>query len=208
MANTQALKRRIRSVGNTRQITKAMEMVSAAKMRRVQAAAERAHIYSDAAIAILRRTASSPEATRSPYFKPADVKAKLYIIISSDSGLAGAYNSNIFNFAHKRFNDDRAQGIRPHIIAIGRKGAHHFSRATNVELIGDYENVPDNPDVNVFASIVESIKKGVEDGQYCGVELIYNQFRSTMNQQAAGLQLVPIAPPTDTTETRPRRGGS
>lgn len=201
MANTQALKRRVRSVGNTRQITKAMEMVSAAKMRRVQAAAERSRIYSDAAIAILRRLSSSVEAAHHPYFSPPVSKNKLYIIITSDSGLAGAYNSNIFNFAHKAFDSDRAKGLQPLVIAIGRKGAHHFSRGTNVQLLGEYENVPDDPDVNVFAAILETITHGIANGEFGAVDLIYNEFISTMNQKPTDLQLIPIATPETSTET-------
>lgn len=200
MANTQALKRRIRSVGNTRQITKAMEMVSAAKMRRVQAAAEKSRIYSDATIAVLRRLSGSVEAAYHPYFNPPQTKAKLYIIITSDSGLAGAYNSNIFNFANSRFAEDKAKSVQPLVIVLGRKGAHHFSHGTNIHLLGEYENVPDDPDVNVFASILDTIAKGIANGEFSAVELIYNEFISTMNQKPTGLQLIPIATPEDTTE--------
>lgn len=194
MANTQGLKRRIRSVGNTRQITKAMEMVSAAKMRRVQAAAASAHIYSDAAISILRRLSASPEATQHAFFKQSDVKAKLYVIITSDSGLAGAYNSNIFNLSTEAFKEDQTKGVKPIVIALGRKGAHHFSRITNVDLAGEYENIPDDPDTNVFGAIVETINQGIADNHFGAVEIIYNQFRSSLNQQAVRLPLIPIMP--------------
>lgn len=199
MANTQGLKRRIRSVSNTRQITKAMEMVSAAKMRRVQEAAARSRIYSDAAISVLRKLSGSVEAAHHPYFNPPASKSKLYVVFTSDSGLAGAYNSNIFNFAHRAFDADRAKGLQPLVIVLGRKGAHHFSRGTNIRLLGEYENVPDDPDINVFAAILETITSGVKNGDFGSVELIYNEFRSTLIQRPVSLQLIPIAPPADET---------
>lgn len=201
MANTQALKRRIRSVGNTKQITKAMELVSAAKMRRVVEAATRSRIYSDAAIAILRRLSDSVEAAHHPYFSPPTSKAKLYVIFTSDSGLAGAYNSNVFNLAHRAFDEDNARGIQPLIIVFGRKGASHFSRGSNVRLIGEYENVPDDPDVNVFASVLETITSGTKNAEFSEVQLIYTEFRSTMNQKATSLQLIPIAAPEGSLES-------
>src|SRR5579863_8620215 len=136
MASTQALRRRIRSISNTKQITKAMELVAAAKMRRVQSAVERARIYADSASAILQNlAASSPEAKNHPFFSPAESKNKLYIVITSDSGLAGAYNANILNLAHSAFAADHSKGIRPKVIAIGRKGAHHFSHINNIDLV-------------------------------------------------------------------------
>jgi len=201
MASTQALKRRIRSVGNTKQITKAMELVSAAKMRRVVETAARSRIYSDAAIAILRRLSGSVEASQHPYFNPPAAKAKLYVIFTSDSGLAGAYNSNIFNFAHRAFDEDSAKGIKPLVIVFGRKGAAHFSHGSNITLLGEYEGISDDPDVNVFASVLETITKGIANAEFGSVELIYTEFRSTMNQKATNLQLIPIATPQASEET-------
>ena len=198
MSNTQALKRRIRSVGNTKQITKAMELVSAAKMRRVQEAAGKARLYSDAAIDILRRLASSVEAAHHPFFQPQTSKSKLYIIISSDSGLAGAYNANIFNFAAKNIASDKSQGLQPVVIAYGRKAAHHFSRASNVRLLGEYENVADDPDVNVFAPTLAAMTSGVINGEFGAVELIYTEFQSSLKQQVVGLPLIPIADLSET----------
>lgn len=192
MANTQALKRRIRSVSNTKQITKAMELVSAAKMRRVQAAAIQARLYSDAAISILRRLRSSVEAAHHPFFSPPKTKTKLYVIFSTDSGLAGAYNSNVFNFAVRAFAADKVAGAQPAVIAFGRKAAHHFSRATNIHLVGDYEGVADDPDINVFAPVLDAMTSGVLNGQYGSVELIYTEFRSSLRQQVVSLPLVPI----------------
>src|SRR5690349_19109519 len=122
MASTQILKRRIRSVSNTKQITKAMELVAAAKMRRVQEAAQKSRLYSDAAISILRRLNSSPEVAAHPAFRPPTSRGKLYIIFNSDGGLAGAYNTNVFNATARAVAEDNQAGIQPAVISYGRKG--------------------------------------------------------------------------------------
>lgn len=201
MAQTQILKRRIRSVSNTKQITKAMELVAAAKMRRVQEAAAAARIYSDAAIAILRRLTSSPEAATHPYFSPPSFSGKLYIIFNSDSGLAGAYNANVFNAAAKAFAEDNKAGIKPMVIAFGRKGASHFSKGTNIDFVGDYEGIADDPEINVFASVLETISSGISDGRFSSVAIIFTESISTMQQQVRIIQLVPVeAPPSNDEE--------
>lgn len=202
MAQTQILKRRLRSVGNTKQITKAMELVSAAKMRRVVSAAVTARAYSDAAISILNRLVASVEAKHNLYFTPTPSKNKLYIVFTSDSGLAGAYNSNIINLANKSFKEDLAKGLKPHVIAYGRKGAHHFSHSHAIELIGDYEGIDDYPDVNVFAPVLEVIKDGMLQGKFSSVELVYTEFISSLNQQARVLQLIPVEVPETAAEVK------
>ena len=194
MAQTQSLKRRIRSIGNTKQITKAMELVAAAKMRRVQDAATSSRYYSDAAILLLRRLADSAEAKRSPYFSPAPGKLKLYIIFTSDGGLAGAYNANVFNAAARAFTEDKKQAISPQVIVFGRRGARHFARGSNIELLGEYENVADDPDMNIFAPVVETIHAGVKEARFCAVSLVFTEFRSTLSQSVRTLDLVPIQP--------------
>lgn len=186
---------------NTQQITKAMELVAASKMRRVQEAATRTRFYSDATMAILRRLSSSPEAQRHPYFSPPTSKGSLYVIFTSDGGLAGAFNSNVFNAAAKAFAADKAAGLSSQVIAVGRKGSHHFSHGSNIDLIGDYEGVADDPDINVFAPILETITEGIKDGKFGRVSIVYTQFVSSLVQQVKVQQLLPIVADTESTET-------
>lgn len=194
MSSTQALRRRIRSVSNTKQITKAMELVAAAKLRRVQEAAQNARAYNEAAIGVLRRLSASPETAQHPYFNPPAAKARLYIIFNSDRGLAGAYNSNVFNAAARAFSEDQKAGVKPLVIAFGRKGARRFARTSNIELVGEYEDVADDPDINVFAPVIETIASGVSEGRFYSVVLIFTESISTMLQQVRTLQLLPITP--------------
>jgi F-type H+-transporting ATPase subunit gamma len=200
MASTQLLKRRIRSIGNTKQITKAMELVAAARMRRVMEAAQKSRIYADAATAILRRLSRSPEAAQHPYFNPPASKGKLYVIFNSDRGLAGAYNANVFNAAARAFAGDNKNGITPMVVAFGRKGARHFSRGSNIELLGAYENIDDTPDMNVFAPVLETISSGMAQARFSSVYFIFTESISTMVQQVRTLQLLPITSEPETSE--------
>lgn len=200
MAGTQLLKRRIRSIGNTKQITKAMELVAAARLRRVQEAAQKSRAYAEAASNILSRLSRSPEAIQHPYFNPPSTKAKLYIIFTSDRGLAGSYNSSVFNAAARGFAEDAKAKIQPLVIAFGRKGSRHFSHGTNIELLGAYENIDDNPDMNVFAPVMETISQGMRSGHFGSVALIFTESISTMVQQVQTIQLLPIKPEPGTDE--------
>ena len=201
MANTQALKRRIRSVGNTQQITKAMELVAATKMRRVQDAAAKAHTYADAAMTALGRLSANVEIKYNPFFRPVGDN-KLYIIFNSDRGLAGAYNANIFNAAATAFAADKKSGTRPSVITYGRKGARYFARGTNIELLGEYENIADIPDINIFAPVIETITDAVMAGKFGAIDLIYTESLSTLSQRVRTLNLVPIKPPEEVADAK------
>lgn len=192
MAQTRTLTRRIRSVKNAKQITKAMEVVAASRMRRVQAEVQHARAYADVAASIISRVAPSEEAKQHPYFHASNQPEKLYIIFTSDRGLAGAFNSNIINTSVRLFHEDKARNARPSVIVFGRKGARFFARLEYIQLLGEYEEVEDTPEVNVFAPILETIKHGFAEGRFGGATLIYTEFLSTMTQKVRQLQLLPI----------------
>lgn len=197
MAGTQLLKRRIRSIGNTKQITKAMELVAAARLRRVQEAAQKSRAYANAATSILQKLNRSPEASQHPYFNPASSHGKLYIIFTSDRGLAGSYNANVFNVAARTFAEDAKLKLQPLVITFGRKGSRHFSHGTNIEFLGAYDNTDDSPDMNIFAPVLETISSGMRDGQFGAVSVIFTESISTMVQQVRTLKLLPAEPAAD-----------
>lgn len=202
MAQTQSLKRRLRSVRNAGQITKALEVVAASRMRKIQELVVKSRSYGELADSIIRRIAPSQEAKQSIFFKDNDSKNKLYIVFNSDRGQAGAFNSNIFNVTRDAVNEDRKLGLSPHLIVFGRKGASHFSRITDITLSGAYVDVPDAPDANFFAPVLESILNGFREEKYSAVDIIFTQFISSLNQKAQKLPLLPIEldPQSETTE--------
>jgi F-type H+-transporting ATPase subunit gamma len=193
MAQTQIIQRRIRSVKNAGQITKALEVVAASRMRRIQESVVRVRRYGELADSIMRKIAPSQEAAQHPYFRPSTGKTKLYVIFSSDRGQAGAFNSNIFSVAHGSFIKDRAEGLTPAVIVFGRKGASHFAHISDVELAGAYENIADTPEINVFAPLLETIQNGMAENQFSSVQVIYTEFKSSLVQTVRQIQLLPVA---------------
>jgi len=195
MAQTQTIKRRMRSVRNAGQITKALEVVAASRMRRIQGAVGQVRLYAEAADSIMRRIAPSQEAHAHPYFNKGSGKARLYIMFNSDRGQAGAFNSNLFAQAHRSFIRDKSDGFSSEVIVYGRKGSSHFARLADVEMVGAYDNIPDIPEVNVFAPALETIQDGFDEGRYESVHLISTKFKSSLIQQVTQDQLLPISLP-------------
>jgi F-type H+-transporting ATPase subunit gamma len=189
MAQDKAIKRRIRSVKNAKQITKALEVVAASRMRKVVQLVEGSRAYGDLAAKVMQKIVANPEAKNHPFFKQSPDKPTLYVIITSDRGQAGAFNSNIFNLALNSFKQDRQQ---PHLVIFGRKGARFFSHLSGINLRGTYENVPDNPDINVFAPTIDLIEQEVMAGNISKVVIIYTQFVSSLVQKTTSFQFLPI----------------
>jgi F-type H+-transporting ATPase subunit gamma len=192
VAQTQVIKRRIRSVRNAKQITKALEVVAASRMRRIQDAVAQVRKYGQTAEIIMRGVAGTEEARHQPFFEPGSSKAKLYVIITSDRGQAGAFNSNIFHQALDGFRQDRAGAIMPSVIVFGRKGARFFARLSDINLLAEYQDLADFPDINVFAPVLETIESGMSSGEFASVQLIYTEFVSPLVQKATSFQLLPV----------------
>jgi F-type H+-transporting ATPase subunit gamma len=189
VAQTRTLSRRIRSVRNAAQITKALEVVAASRMRRVIQSVEGSRAYGTLADKIMRGLAESPEAKANPFLSTDLSKPALFIVFTSDRGQAGAYNSNIFNFC---LSACQAEKSRPQIVTFGRKGARFFTRVRGIDLRAAYEDTADVPDVNVFASLMNFIEETLSAGEIGKVTVIYTQFISTLSQKVATFQLAPI----------------
>src|SRR3989344_6332559 len=123
MANTITLKRRIGSVKNTKQITKAMELVAASKMRRAQEHALAGRTYREFAYSLLTRLSAITEVSEHPLFVQRKVQKRLYIVVTSNGTLAGAYNANIIRMLTRAILEDEKAGIKSQVIAIGKQGA-------------------------------------------------------------------------------------
>ena len=193
MANTQALKRRITSVKNTKQITKAMELVAASKMRRAQEAALKTRAYRNTAREILARLQQLKRANYSPYFAQRPVTSRLYIVISSNRGLAGAYNSNILRLFNKRLQRDEAEGVTSKAIIIGKKAAQFAVRIESLELIGVYTDFSDKPSQADIQPLLASAYENFSNQTVDEVEVIYTDYKSSITQIATIQQLLPAA---------------
>jgi len=194
MPTTIALKRRIGSVRNTRQITKAMELVSASKMRRAQEQAKRSRDYREAAYSLLARLSSLQETDNHPLFQRRKVKSKLYIVITSNSGLAGAYNYNVLKLLTKSVTADRDNGIKSYVITVGKQGANFVRRLEHVNLLAVYPAFGDEPSANDIRPILNTMLSEYRDKQIDEADLIYTLFQSNLVQQATQLNILPAHP--------------
>jgi F-type H+-transporting ATPase subunit gamma len=194
VANTIALKRRIRSVKNTRQITKAMELVSASKMRRAQEAALASREYRNLARDILSRLRELTKVETHPlYLKHATDQGRLYIVITSDSGLAGAYNSNVLRTLTRKLRDDRDAGRSVKLIMVGRRGAQFVSRFEDIDIIGVYNDFQQTPTANDIRPILSTAKELFTGLSVDAVDIIYTDYKSSLVQQVRTERLLPAA---------------
>lgn len=191
MPATKAIKNRIGSVKNMRQITKAMELVAASKLRRAQDAAQRTALYARAARELLTHLRQVSTADEAPLYQGRPVKKRLYIVISSDRGLAGAYNSNIFKQLTQHMTSDKSDGVSAQAITIGRQAGRFVARLKHVEVVGSYENFPDEPDVVQMQPIIDTAVKSFRDGTIDAVDIIFTEFESSVTQTARRMQFLP-----------------
>lgn len=191
MSSTQALKSRIRSVKNTKQITKAMQMVAASKMRRVQDATKASAPYTDVASEILTYLASQGVTKQHKLFDVRPVKSRLLIVIASDKGLAGAYNSNIVKaYTLALVNDDKNK-VKNQTIAIGKKANHFVTKLKDTQVVGVYEGLPDQPDGRDLRAILDTAKDRFVSREVDAVDVIYTKFISSMRQEVQVKRVLP-----------------
>jgi F-type H+-transporting ATPase subunit gamma len=195
MASTIALKQRIKSIKGTRQITKAMQLVSASKLRRAQEHALKSRAYADLANELLARLSGIGEVERQPLFEKRDVKARLYIVITSNSGLAGAYNANILKQLTKGVQEDQTGKVRSHAIAIGNKGGQFIRRLGEIELVAVYPALGDQPTANDLRPVLTSVIELYRNGTVDEVQILFTEFKSTVVQISQSLQLLPAQAP-------------
>lgn len=191
MPNTQALKGRIRSVSKTKQITSAMQLVAASRMRRAQEATRASAPYTAAARELLAALASHVSVQEHPLFAQRPVQTRLLIVIASDSGLAGAYNSNLMKlYANVLLADDKAS-INNATITIGKKAAQFVARLKDTEVIGSYEGLPDRPNGSELRAILDTAEQKFVDGEVDAVDVVYTEYVNTVQQVARVQRVLP-----------------
>lgn len=193
MATLKAIRRRIASVRSTQQITRAMKLISAARLRRAQEALLGARPYHEA----LKRVADSVLRTAPEAIAPAENAASkmLIIVVAADRGLAGGYNVNLLRLAEHEARRGRSSGIEGEFFAIGRKALDHFRR-TQQPLAGDrINNLPRLATVSLAHEIGQFVLARWRDGAISEAGLVYNVFRSALSQRPTYEKLLPIEAP-------------
>src|SRR4026208_1371671 len=185
MANTQDIRRRIRSIRNTAQITKAMQMVAASKMRKAQQHALAGRPYAALMNKVLVSLQQRADPRLHPLLNVREVKKELVIVISTDKGLAGALNTNLLREAA------RLEASRTGYVVAGRK-ARQFLARTKRELLADFElkDAPSFPETKAVALF--AIEKFLS-GEVDKVSLLYTHFVNTINQTPVVQTLLPVS---------------
>ncbi|HSW92558.1 MAG TPA: ATP synthase F1 subunit gamma [Patescibacteria group bacterium] len=192
MASRQQIKRRIGSVRNTRQITKAMQLVAASKLRHAQEAVVRPREYAQLAREILTRLRQfAADENEFKLFTARPVKTRLVIAITSDLGLAGAYDGNVIRMLIREAQADRAKGVKTRVVAIGRKAAQSASHIAGLDVEAVYTKMPDKPTADELRPILSSVVGLFANGQIDQVDIIFTKFISSVSQQVQLQRLLP-----------------
>ena len=193
MASLITLKRRIGSIRGTRQITKAMQLVSASKLRRAQEQARTSRDYREAAYTLLAQLAGMPDVSEQPLFRKRPVRSRLYVVITSNSGLAGAYNANILKLLTQSLKRDQAEKVSSSVIAIGSKGAQFVRRLNGVVLEAYYPAFGDRPTQADLQPVLRSVVDLYLDEAIDEAVILYTQSRSSISQEAVSMPLLPAS---------------
>lgn len=186
--NMKAIKRRIKSVGSTRQITKAMELVASSKLRKAKARAELARPYFNELYKTMCEIASANTDFSTVFTEKREVKNKLYIVVAGDRGLAGGYNSNVLKTAVNAHKDD---AVKPKIIAIGRKAGEFFSKR-DYEMVASYSNIAEDIKPNTAQDIADIAIEMFTKGEVDEVHVFYTMFVSSMSQRPESMRVLPM----------------
>ncbi len=196
MASLKDIKKRIGTVKNTQQITKAMKMVSAAKLRRAQEAVTAARPYADKMADVLSSLALREDADSHPLLAERGKGKALVVLITGDRGLCGGFNTNISKTA-ERFIREKAEGFESYeLLIVGRKGNDYLKRRTGMEIAKVHENLVGTGQVSypTGALLGQEVIDLYRCGDYDSVFLVYNAFQSVMTQIQTVTQLLPIVP--------------
>jgi len=194
MANLKEVRNRIKSVSSTQQITKAMKMVSAAKLKRATNAIVALRPYATKLSELLGNLSASLEDGSSPFLQEREPVRVLVIVVTSNRGLAGAFNMNAIKTANnliaEKYSAQLAAG-NVSIVSIGKKSQEFYERR-KYNVIGNNNDVYNDLNFLNVSKITESIMEGFLKGQYDRVELVYNQFRNAAMQILTTEQLLPV----------------
>ncbi len=195
MANAREIKRRMRSVKNTQQITKAMKMVSASKLRRAQGTVIAARPYKNKLKEVLSRlVASMGNNASDPLLEVREVKRVGFVVFASNKGLAGGYNFNIMKKALEEVHQAESRGAEIGIVAVGKKTREFFTK-NGYTIDYEFMEVNDIPNSVDAGAISKTIKSAYISGQYDEVHIVYAEFISAMSQVPTSVKVLPITTP-------------
>ncbi len=196
MPSLKDIKKRIGTVKNTRQITKAMKMVSAAKLRRAQEAVVAARPYADKMLQVLSSLAARESTDGHPLLQERGKERALVVLLTGDRGLCGGFNANVSKAA-ERFIRSAGDGFDAYdLMIIGRKGKEFLKSRTGLNVFKVYENITGAVSYSTASLLGQEIVELYTEGKYDAVYLVYNAFGSAISQVVTVKKLLPIVPMT------------
>jgi F-type H+-transporting ATPase subunit gamma len=189
MANVRDIRRRIRSVRNTQQVTKAMKMVAAAKLRRAQERILAARPYANQMRVVLSSLAARAHPERHPLLAVRGSERIEVLVVTADKGMCGGFNANIVKKASQFIEENKGRVLTTHL--IGRKGRDYFKRR-GAKVTGEYVDLFRNLQYDDAARVARNIMKRYIDQELDAVYIIYNEFKSVIQQRVVVERLLPI----------------
>ena len=192
MASGREIKTKIKSVQNTRKVTRALEMVSASKIRKAQDRMKTSRPYAQAMKQVIGHLAQASTDFQHPFLVEREqVKRVGYIVISSDRGLAGGLNNNLFRKTVAEMRGWQDKGAEIDVVTVGQK-AGAFFRRVNVNMAASVANIGDQPKLETLIGVIKVMLDAYTEGKVDRVYLVYNRFINTMTQKASFDQLLPL----------------
>ncbi|SDD55015.1 F0F1 ATP synthase subunit gamma [Aquimonas voraii] len=194
MAGGREIKSKIKSVQNTRKVTRALEMVSASKIRKAQDRMKASRPYARLMKQVIGHIARANTDYVHPYMAARNtVKRVGYIVVSTDRGLCGGLNSNLFRKLLGEIREHQQQGVEVDVVAIGQK-ANAFFRRLKVNMVASVTHLGEKPQVEQLIGVIRVMLDAYEAGTVDRVKLAYNDFINTMTQRPTVDQLLPLPP--------------
>lgn len=181
------IKRRIRSVSNTKKITKAMELVSSAKLRKARGKLDNTRPYFNTIVRSIHGILASTEGIRHPFIEKREINKSAYIVLTSDRGLAGGYNNNVIKLAESMMKDKKDVST---VIAVGQKARDYFLRR-GYEVSGEFLHISETPQYYDAASIGNLVVEMYREKKVDEVILVYTHFKSAISFDPNTLKLLP-----------------
>jgi F-type H+-transporting ATPase subunit gamma len=196
MAGGREIKTKIKSVQNTRKVTRALEMVSASKIRKAQDRMKASRPYARAMKQVIGHLAQANSEYQHPYLvQRAETKRVGYVIVSSDRGLAGGLNNNLFRKLLGEIRQWQDQGVEVDMVCIGQKATQLFRRL-KVNMVGSVTHLGERPQIAQLIGVIKVMLDEYTAGRVDRLSLAYNDFVNTMTQKATVSPLLPL-PPSD-----------
>lgn len=193
MANLKEIRTRIASVGSTQQITSAMKMVSASKLRKSQSAIMKLRPYSAKMTEVIANLCEG-ETAEHPLSRQSKVEKVLLIVLTSNKGLCSTFNSNIIKAAEQRVSywQTEHSGVEVSLMSFGKRGSDHFKKQNRVKLVKTGDEIWDDLTFDAVSSLADTLMQEFEKEKYDKIEVIYNQFKNASTQLLQCETFLPI----------------